>query len=215
MSIKLYRSTYDEFDPTNNGGDITDNLIESGVLHSFMPRVRPRMAEIGGERWFKFFVKADVDIVSIGIDIAKYTKSEDEEIYIALENNHNEVESDIDKDNIRLFGGFRVVDIDKDNKQITADRDVSDFVKAGDYVTFYNKSNNRIISLKVDSVDEDKITFKILKDIEIGYLASSSLFVENINKDEYIGIWLKQTIKEYSQGIDPNSCILNIWYDKK
>jgi len=163
MSIKLYRSTYDEFDPTNNGGDITDTQIESGVLHSFIPKVRPRMAEAGGERWFKFFVKTDTDIVSIGIDIAKYTTSPSEEVYFALEtkSDHSDVEDDLNKDDIRLYGGFLVKSVDKDKLKITADRDVSDFVKADDWVTFYDSDINRITSMQVDSVDNDKYLFKI------------------------------------------------------
>jgi len=219
MSIELYRSNYNEFDKTKNGGDITDKIIESGVLHSFIPRIRPRMVEIGGERWFKFFITTNRDIVTLGIDIAKYTDSIDEEVYIGLENEHTEVESDIDKDNIRLYAGFLVTDIDIDNKKITADRDVSNFVKSDDWITFYDSDINRITSMEVDSVDEDKITFKNWSDKEIkkDYTASSSLLINKLNTDQYIGIWIKQIVKEYAQGMEnpPDNFILNTWYDFK
>ena len=219
MSIELYRSNYNEFDKTKNGGDITDKIIESGVLHSFIPRIRPRMVEIGGERWFKFFITTNRDIVTLGIDIAKYTDSVDEEVYIGLENEHTEVESDIDKDNIRLYAGFLVTDIDIDNKKITADRDVSNFVKSDDWITFYDSDINRITSMEVDSVDEDKITFKNWSDKEIkkDYTASSSLLINKLNTDQYIGIWIKQIVKEYAQGMEnpPDNFILNTWYDFK
>jgi len=217
--INFYRSSYDEFNSDNNGGDITDIVIESGVLHSFIPRVRPRMAENGGERWFKFFIKTDIDIIDIGIDVAKYTSSEDEEIYIALEANHDEVESDIDKDNIRLFGGFRVVDIDIDNLQITADRDVSNFVKAGDWVTFYDNNISRVTAMEVDNVDEDNITFKNWSDkiIEIDYTASSSLLISELEANGYIGVWIKQVINKYAKAMEnpADSFVINVWYDKK
>ena len=215
--IKLYRSNYDEFNPDKNGGDITDIVIESGVLHSFIPRIRPRMAEVGGERWFKFFVKTDKDIINLGIDVAKYTKSEDEEIYITLEDNHDEVESDIDKDNIRLFGGFLVKEVDKDNLQITADRDVSDFVKAGDWVTFYDNDVSRVTAMEVENVDNDKITFKNWSDKTIlsGYTASSTILIDSLNKDEYIGIWIKQVVNPYAKAMEnpADSFIINCWYD--
>jgi hypothetical protein len=73
--ITFWNATYDGFDDTKNGGDITTQ-IESGVSESFIKRVRPYTAEFGGERWFKFFIKSDIDIITIGVDIAKPTTSE-------------------------------------------------------------------------------------------------------------------------------------------
>jgi len=205
MSIKLYRSNYDEFDPTKNGGDITDIEIESGVLHSFIPRIRTRTAEAGGERWFKFFVKTDVDIVSIGIDVAKYTTSPSEEVYFALEtkSDHTDYESDLNKDNLK----------------ITADRNVSDFVKADDWITFYDSDINRVTSMQVDSVDNDTITFKQWSDKAIfeNYTASSSILVDSLNANEYIGVWIKQVVGAYTEAMEnpANEFVFNCWYDIK
>ena len=217
--ITFYRSNYDEFEPDNNGGDITDIVIESGVAHSFIPRVRPSTAELGGERYFKFYIKTDIDIVSIGIDVAKYTDSETEEIYLTLANSNDEVESDLDKDNLRLYGGFRVISVDEDNLQITADRDVSEFVKADDNVTFYDSEYKRKTAMIVKSVDTDKITFKKWSDITIntGDFASSTLLIDSLDKDEYIGIWIKQVIPAYTKAMeDPlDNFVINVWYDKK
>ena len=217
--LKFYRSNYDEFDPDSNGGDITDIEIESDVAHSFIPRVRPRMAELGGERYFKFYIKTDIDIITVGIDVAKYTDSDTEEIYLSFAESNDEVESDLDKDNLRLYGGFKVTDIDEDNLQITADRDVSEFVKADDNVTFYDSVSKRKTAMIVDDVDTDKITFKEWSDVSvnIGDYGSSTAYIDSLDKDEYIGIWIKQVVPAYTEAMeDPfDSFNLNVWYDKK
>jgi len=223
MAITFWRSNYDEFDDTKNGGDITSTQIESGVANSLLLAVRPRIAEVGGERWFKFFIKTDIDILTIGIDIAKYTSSPTEEVYFALEtkSDHSDVESDLDKDNIRLYGGFSVTDVDADNKQITVDRDVSAFVKADDWVTFYDSDFNRVTGMFVDSVSDDglTITFKLWTDktITAGMTGSSSIYISSLNADDYVGIWVKETIEAYTEPMeDPlNEFVINIWYDIK
>ena len=215
--IKLYRSNYDEFNPDNNGGDRTNIRIESGVANSFIPRVRPRQAEKGATRWFKFYITTTQDIVTIGVDVAKFTDSPTEEIYIS--DDTSDYESDIDKDNIRLYGGFKVNDVDIDNKQITADRSVADFVKNDDTITFYDKDNNRIIALKVDSVDNDKITLKKWGDraVTTDYWGSSTIYFDTLNSDEDKQIWIKQTIKEFTEAMENplDSFVVNIWYDYK
>jgi len=215
--IKLYRSNYDEFNPDNNGGDRTNIRIESGVANSFIPRVRPRQAEKGATRWFKFYITTTQDIVTIGVDVAKFTDSPTEEIYIS--DDTSDYESDIDKDNIRLYGGFKVNDVDIDNKQITADRSVADFVKNDDTITFYDKDNNRIIALEVDSVDNDKITFKKWGDraVTTDYWGSSTIYFDTLNSDEDKQIWIKQTIKEFTEAMENplDSFVVNIWYDYK
>ena len=215
--IKLYRSNYDEFDPDNNGGDITDFEIESGVKNSFLLRVRPHQAEFGAVRWFKFYVYSDIDIITIGVDLAVPTTSPKEEVYIGLDSGN--YESDVDKDNFRSYGGFFVTDVDSDNIKITADRDVSDFVKADDVVTFYDTDLNRIIALEVDSVDSDKITFKKWgnKEVKVGFSGCSTLYIDSIDKDTPQAIWLKQVIPDYTDAMeDPlDEFRLNIWYDPK
>ena len=221
--ITFFRSNYDEFDSSVNGGDITDYQIESGVANSIIPAVRPREAEVGAERWFKFFIKTDIDIVTIGIDVAKYTTSPTEEVYFALEtkDDHSDVEDDLDKDNIRVYGGFSVTDVDVDNKQITTDRDVSGFVKADDWVTFYDSLKNRVTGMYVDSVSDDgkTIAFKTWTDKEIseGMTASSSIYLDALNADEYVGIWIKEIVEPYTEAMeDPlNEFILSVWYDVK
>ena len=82
MDVELYKSTYNEFDNTSNGGNITSNLIENGVKNSFLPDVRPAFAELGGIRYFKFFVKATKDLLDIRLNILE-TLSNTEEVYIA------------------------------------------------------------------------------------------------------------------------------------
>ena len=221
--ITFYRSTYDEFNANNNGGDITDIQIESGVANSLLLAVRPRIAEVGGERWFKFFVKTALDIVTIGIDIAKYTSCPTEEVFFALEtkSDHSDTEADLDKDNIRLYGSFQVTSVDIDNKQIGVDRDVSGFVKAGDWITFYDSDFNRVTGMFVDSVSDDgkTITFKRWtdKDITADMSGCSSIYLTSLNADDYIGIWIKETIEAYTEPMeDPlNEFIVNVWYDIK
>ena len=215
--ITLYKSHIDEFDSQVNGGEITDEVIESGVIENVIPNVRPFTAENGGERWFKFFIKAKVDLVTIGVDIAKVTTSESEEVFLAL-GSDSDVEDDIDKDNIRLYGGFIVTSVDNENFKITADRDVSEFVKADDLVTFY-KEESRLIALKVKEVNNNEITFNNFGDkvIEIGDNGSSTLFIDELNANEAQGIWIKNIIAPYTEAMEepPNSFILNVWYDVK
>jgi len=221
--ITFWQSNYDEFNQDLNGGDITDNQIESGVANSIIPAVRPRTAEVGGERWFKFFIKTDIDIITIGLDVAKYTSSPTEEVYFSLEtkSDHSDTESDLDKDSMRIYGGFNVESVDKDNKQITSDRDVSSFIKADDWVTFYDSDFNRITGMFVDSVSDDglTITFKLWsdKDITEGMTASSSLYLQKLNADNYVGVWIKEVISPYTEAMeDPlNEFNVNIWYDEK
>lgn len=223
MAITFWRSNYDEFDPSKNGGDITDTQIESGVANSILLPVRPRQAEVGAERWFKFFVKTDSDILTIGIDVAKYTDSPTEEVYFGAEtkSDHTDVESDLDKDNFRLYGGFKVESVDSGNKQITTDRDVNDFVKADDWVTFYDNEQNRVTGMYVDSVSDDgkTITFKLWTDktIDNTMTGSSTIYTTSLNAGEYIGIWIKEVIGAYTEAMeDPlNSFTCNVWYDEK
>jgi len=214
--ITFYNANFDEFDATKNGGDATTQ-IESGVAHSFIKAVRPYTAEFGGERWFKFFIKSDVDIISVGVDIAKPTLSNTEEVYIGLDDAN--YENDIDKDNFRAYGGFYVSGVDEANKKITADRDVSSFIKTDDIVTFYDADINRITAMKVDSVDGSDITFKEWSDktIQVGYSASSTLFLDSLDKDTLQPIWLKQVIPAYTDTMeDPlDEFIINVWYDPK
>ena len=223
MAITFWRSNYDEFDPTKNGGDITNTQIESGVANSMLLPVRPRTAEVGGQRWFKFFIKTDIDILTIGIDVAKYTDSPTEEVYFGLETkaDHSDVEADLDKDNFRIYGGFKIESVDSANKQITVDRDVSEFVKAGDWVTFYDSSQNRVTGMFVGSVSDDgkTITFKLWTDKEItaGMTGSSTIYLTTLNANDYVGIWIREDIAPYTEAMeDPlNSFVCNVWYDEK
>ena len=223
MAIKFYRSNYDEFNPDNNGGDITDTQIETDVLNSILPAVRPRTAEIGGDRYFKFFIKTDEDILSIGIDVASPTTSPTEDIYLTLEtkDDHSDVESDLDKDNLRVYGGFILTDFDRDKKQITVDRDVTNYVKVDDNVTIYNKDKKRVNLMFVKEVSDDgkTITFKEFcpSDIEAGYTGSSSIYLKRMDKDDYIGVWIKEKIGSFTKPMeDPlNVFKINVWYDIK
>ena len=216
--IEFYKSTVDEWDSSVNGGDITEDLVESGVAHSLMLPVRPATTENGGERWFKYFTKATVDTITLGFDIGSFSVSPTEEVYLSLAGSNDEVEDDIDKDNVRLYGGFLVSSYDSDNKKITADRDVSEFVKADDKVTFYNVDNEKLISWEVESVDATDITFKDTNDDDVtGSKASSTIELDALDTDEYVGFWIKETIAKFTEPMeDPlNEFILTIWYDVK
>jgi hypothetical protein len=223
--ITFWNATYNEFDDTKNGGDITTQ-IESGVAESFIKRVRPYTAEFGGERWFKFFIKSDIDIITIGVDIAKPTTSEKEEVYIGLgldsDGNPANYESDIDKTNFRGYGGFIVNDVDIDNKTIITDRDLSNFVKSEDIITFYDGDLNRIIALKVDKLDDNDSTKIIVtewgdKQVVAGYTGASSLYVDSLGAGATQAIWLKQVIPSHTTTMeDPlDEFDFNVWYDPK
>ncbi len=218
--LEFYKSLkIDEFDPSNNGDDIdTDALIESGVLNNLLLPVRPYTAEIGGERYFKFFIKATVDVLTLGLDVASFTTSPTEEIYLFEAGSNTELESDLDKSNLRLYGGFLVTAYDKDNKKVTADRDVSKFVKADDKITFYKEDNTKLVTWEVENINGSEITFKTVSDDDVSNLkASSTIFLDALNKDEYKGFWVKEMVPPFTEPMeDPaNEFILNIWYDLK
>ena len=215
MAITLLRSNYDEFNPSNNGGGDA-GIIESGVIESFIKNVRPFLAEQGGKRYFKFFIKSSVDIIDVGICVTP-SLSEKEEVYLFLSD--AEFESDIDKDNIRLYGGFIVESVDGANNKITADRDVGEFVKAGDLVSFFDSEMNRKTALKVSGVDGGVIEFETMGDVGInaGYFGSSSIYFETINANELKAVWIKEVIEPFCEVMeDPlNKFNLNVWYDVK
>ena len=216
--IEFYKSTVDEWDESVNGGDITEDLIESGVAHSLMLPVRPATAENGGERWFKYYAKATVDTITLGFDVGKFSISPTENVYLSLAGSNDEVENDLDKDSVRLYGGFKVDDYDADNKKVTADRDVSDFVKADDKVTFYDADDAKLTSWEVESVDVTDITFKDTNDDDVaGLKASSTIERDTLNTDEYVGFWVKEVIPAFTAPMeDPlNEFILAVWYDVK
>ena len=216
--LEFYKSTVDEWDASVNGGDITADLVESGVAHSLLLPVRPATTENGGERWFKYFVKATVDTITLGFDIGSFSVSPTEEVYISLAGSNTEVESDLDKANVRLYGGFLVSSYDADNKAIVADRDVSEFVKADDKVTFYTVDNEKLISWDVDAVDGVNVTFKDTNGDDVTALKASSTFIKDeLNTDEYIGFWIKETIGKFTVPMEAplNEFILTAWYDVK
>ena len=216
--LEHYNSTRDEFDSSLNGGAMTDELIESEVAHSFMLPVRPMTAEAGGERWFKFYIKATVDTITLGVNIAKTSSSPTEEVYICLATDDDEVEDDVDKENIRLFGGFIAESYDKDDKKVIANIDVSTFVKADDKVTFFDSENLKVTSWIVDSVDAKEIIFKDVNDDDVtGLYASSTIEIDELSTDEHIGFWIKQEIASLTEPMeDPlNRYILGTWYDLK
>jgi len=214
--LEFYKSTVNEFDPSSNGGDITIELIESGVLHSLLLAVRPATAENGGERWFKYFVKATVDAMSLGFDIAKVSSSLTEDVYISLAGSDEEVESDLDKSNIRVYGGFVVSAFDSATKTVTTDRDTTEFIKSDDKVTFYDADSVKVVSWFVKSVTETEIVFKdISSDNVSGLSASSTLQLDSLLVDTYQGFWIKQIIPAFTETMEvtPNEFIFGVWYD--
>ena len=213
--IEFYKSTINEFDATSNGRAITAELIESGVAHSLILPVRPNTAENGGERWFKYYAKATVDTITLGFDITS-TLSPTEEVYIALASSNAEVESDLDKENIRVHGAFVVSSYDDATKTVTADRDVNEFIKADDFVTFYDANNIKLTTWEVESVNATDIVFKSVSADDVSSLnACSTIKIDTLNADAYIGFWIKQVIPAFTAPMeDPlNSFDINIWYE--
>lgn len=221
MGLDYYRSLkISDFNADDNGDDIdTDAIIEDGVAHSFISRVRPRLAEQGGERYKKFYIKANSDIIDIGVDISMPSTCPTEEVYFFQAGSNAELESDLDKDNIRLYGGFITDTVDNDNKQVKADRDVSNFIKANDYVTFFKTDDfTKITTLEVDSVDTDTITFKDMGSEDITTSnGSSDIQFDSLDKDDYIGFWIYQTVAEWTHPMeDPlDNFVMTVYYDEK
>ena len=139
-------------------------------------------------------------------------------MFLAL-GGESEVESELDKENIRIYGGFVVESVDLDNIKVIADRNVSEFVKADDIVMFYDSDINRIVALKVKEVNENELTFESFgdKEIKAGFSGSSTLFIDELDTGEAQGVWIKNIIAPYTEAMEdpPNSFILNVWFDVK
>ncbi|MRJ06254.1 MAG: hypothetical protein C6I01_01880 [Epsilonproteobacteria bacterium] len=222
-NITFWKSNWNEFDPTQNGGDITDQQITPGVSGDLIPPVRPFTAEVGGERWVKFFIKTDADIITTSLEMPMPTTCPTEDVFYGLETkgDHTDVESDLDKDNFRLYGSFFVSSVDADNRKVVADRNVEAFIKADDRVSFWNlTTGERKTSMEVESVSGSEITFKEWDDngdVAGGDGGCSILPLPDLNADEYIGIWLKEVIQPFTKPMeDPqNQIIFSVVYDDK
>lgn len=213
--MTLYRSRYDLYNPQNNGGAITDTVIESGVAHSFVPPVSAMMAERGGERWLKFFLKTEESVRNVGVCIARPGASATEEVCLAV-GGETEVESDLDKQNVRLYGGFVVDSFDAAQKRVTADRDVSGFVLPGDPVTFYKEDLTRMTTLEVQSVDGPSVTFADFIDLTGAKTAASTIVLDAIAAGAAQGFWLRQIVGAHTEPMEspPDSFVLGIWYEE-
>jgi len=215
--VEFYKTNIDEFDASKNGGAITDDIAEDGVKNNLLADVRSRMAEQGGEKFFKFFIKSTTNIVDVGVAISQLSTSPTEDVYISLQND-DKYESDLDKESMRFYGGFVVDSYDKANKKATATIDVSDFVKADDTVTFYNSDNLKIVSFEVDSVSAKEITFKEVDDTDVASLTgASTVMIDALDTDATAGLWIKQKIGAFTEAMEQNldNFTLNVWYDKK
>ena len=213
--ITFYKSVYNGADPSLNGGGITEEIAESGVVNSLVPQARAIDCELGRTRWIKFFAKTDIDIVNVGFCIAKPSQSQNEEVYLAF-GTKTDYESDIDKVNIRIYGAFAINAIDSSQKLVVADRDVSNFVKANDLVTFFDSFLNRIIALRVAEVDAENIYLQNFTDISNAAYGASVVFLESLAAADYIGLWLKQEIYPHIVSLDSqlNSFVLSAWWEE-
>ena len=206
--ITFYNTNYNEFDPTKNGGGMVE-IINNDLAHELIKRVRPNTAENGGIRWFKFFIKSQTKLLNVGVCLMKFTDSPTEEVY--LSDSVANFESELD--NPRLFGVFEVVDVD--DEIITADRDVSEFVKVDDIVTFFN-DERRVVFIKVKEVNDNKITLqRKSKLLKVGLIGSSTIFFDEL--DDKKGLWIKQVIEADTEVMEYplNNVKLNIYFDKE
>jgi hypothetical protein len=206
--ITFYNTNYNEFDPTKNGGGMV-RAINNDLKHELIKRVRPNTAENGGIRWFKFFIRPKTKVLNVGVNLIKFTDSPTEEVY--LSDSVANFESELD--NPRLFGVFEVVDVD--DKVITANKDVSEFVKVDDIVTFFN-DERRVVFIKVEKVDNNKITLqRKSKLLKVGLIGSSTIFFDEL--DDKKGLWIKQVIEADTEAMEYplNNVKLNIYFDKE
>ena len=206
--ITFYNTNYNEFDPTKNGGGMVE-IINNDLAHELIKRVRPNTAENGGIRWFKFFIRPKTKVLNVGVNLIKFTDSPTEEVY--LSDSVANFESELD--NPRLFGVFEVVDVD--DKVITANKDVSEFVKVDDIVTFFN-DERRVVFIKVEKVDNNKITLqRKSKLLKVGLIGSSTIFFDEL--DDKKGLWIKQVIEADTEAMEYplNNVKLNIYFDKE
>jgi len=215
--VEFYKTNIDEFDKSKNGGAITDDIAEDGVKNNLLPDVRSRIAEQGGEKFVKFFIKSTTNIVDVGVAISQSSASPTEEVYISLAGG-DEYERDLDKESMRFYGAFVVESYDKESKKAVADVDVSDFVKADDTVTFYDSDNLKIVSFEVDSVSAKEITFKEVNDTDVAsHTGASTIIIDALDAEAEAGFWIKQKIGAFTEAMEQNldNFTLNVWYDKK
>ena len=215
IPLSFYKSTINQADASINGGEITDDIIENNVSNNLVTAVKASLAENGGERWFKFYLKATVDTITLGFDITS-TTSPTEEVYIALASSDAEVESNLDKENIRVYGAFQVSSYDDVTKTVTADRDVTEFIKADDFVTFYDANNIKLTTWEVESVNATDIIFKSVSADDVsGLNGCSTIKKDELSTDAYVGFWIKQVILPFTASMeDPlNEFSFLVWYD--
>jgi len=216
MGITLYQpANIDMTNPSTNGGAISNAVIEDGVLNNLFPDILAIALEFGDERWVKFFLKTTTDLSVLGICLGLSSFDNGDLVYLAS-GGATETEADLDKANMRFYGAFNVSNYDAANKKVTADRDVSEFVKIDDLVTFYDSDSNRVIAYEVQNINSNEIIFKnVNSEVDISNCSGhSTIFYEALTANTELGFWIKEVIEPY---ILPNdiSVFFNclIWYE--
>ena len=207
MALDYYKSTIDMSNPSNNGGDITSEVIQDGVLHSFLPAISADDAELGGERYAKFFVKTTASITDLQVCLSSVSKSQSEEVYLFRAGSNTEKESDLDKANLRLYGAFVINSYDSGTKTIIADRDVSLFIAAGDKLFFFDDGGGAAPTKTawdtVSSVDGNNI---VLDNGNIGtdsYYGANVIQVGDLSGGDYTGFWIKDVWQAHAHCDNP------------
>ena len=191
MGVTLYKPhSVDVDNPENNGGAISDEVIESGVLEALLPNLRFYDVDTGVDRYVKFFIKSDVDIRNVLIYLTPSNFYSYERYFIA-KGGASEFESELDKSGFKE-SAFKVVSVDTQNNSVTFDKNINGSMQVGDIVYFYGGVDD--IFCEVAYVDRREVGFTAIAGDITGAYALTPLFFKENKAGESVSVWVRDVV---------------------
>lgn len=197
--IKYYKALAD------NGGAISTNEVQSGVLNSLLKNVSPTTTESGGVIFTKLFIKntnATDTAYSADVCLGKYADGEDDFVIF----------SGTPTDTTATFVDTKVYGIASADTELdralktftisTKNANAVDIFASGDKITFIDKTTNiKIAKATIDTVTNTEI--KVIEDIPASFVlldswVSNTIKIGDFLPNEEVAIWLKQKVKPFT-----------------
>ena len=204
-----------------DGGAITATLVESGVLHSLLTQINPSLAEAGGERYSKMFIKnTHVSDTALGADICMPKIPDGDDVAVIFLGTPTDTTSNFD--NSKLYGiASATADLDRGTKIIpisTKLLNAVDVFASGDKITFISKfTNNKILKATIDTVSNTEI--KVIEDIPVQDL-NDTWIANTISLGDFAslqeqGLWIKQIIPPFASAMEApaDSLMVSVIFD--
>ena len=214
--IKFYKAL------SVSGGGISTTVIESGVLHSFIPRVGASTAESGGIIFHKCFIKnTNVSGVAENTKVFLASPSLGTDIVSLFAGTNSDTTSNFNQS--REFGiALTTSELNRSTKVINVSSEsnnIEAIFKSGDYIIFINKATGqKIISAVIDYASASSIT--VQSDINASIVlndcyVSSCVNVGSLSSGQSFGVWLKQIVPSQSIAMTspPNSVLISAVFD--